>query len=449
MPSHSEPRAWSRRARVIAVVLAAQLVAGLGAVVALRSPDGGAPAASVPVRGRVPPAAGLDTARESAVRSLLEARAAAMRDRDRAAWLATVDPTQTGFLDKQGHLFDALEEVPLSDWSYRLDPASPPPAGVDLDPVRGAGWWAPGVTLSYRVEGYDDVATREQQRLTFVPRGSSWLIAADDDFAAAGQDTARGLWDSGRVVVTRGRSSIVLGHPESRSLMRRVAAALDAAVPRVSQVWGEGWSQRVVAVVPSSQTELGRIVGGRGDYTQIAAVATAELTDPGSGYHPVGDRILVNPPNFAKLGNLGRRVVLTHEVTHVATRAASGPSTPAWLVEGFADYVGYRGLQVPYSVSAAELRTAVRRGDLPEALPSEQEFAGDNTHLAQAYEEAWFAVSLLVRQHGEDQLLRFYRAVGRVDAPRHGVDAVFRALWGTSLAAFTVDWKRELVTRLR
>jgi hypothetical protein len=432
----------------VAVVLAVQLLAGLGGLVALRLHDH-EPPAPAGVRGRVVPAAELDAVREAAVRELLEVRGAAIRDRDREAWLATVEPTQEEFLAKQADLFDALAEVPLGDWSYRLDPESAPPPNVDLDPVRGSGWWAPGVTLTYRIEGYDDVATREQQRLTFVPRGSSWFVAADDDFAAAGRDTTRGLWDSGRVVVTRGRSCIVLGHPGSRSLMRRVATSIDAAVPRVVAAWGEAWSQRVVALVPSSQDELGRVVGGHGDYSQIAAVATAELTNASAGYHPVGDRIVINPPNFAKLGTLGRRVVLTHEVTHVATRAASGPAAPVWLVEGFADYVGYRGVHVPYSVSAAELRSSVRRGRVPDALPSDRDFEGNNTHLAQVYEEAWLAVSLLAEQHGRDELLQFYRAVGRPGAQPAAVDDAFRDLWGTSLAAFTAEWQRDLVTRLR
>jgi hypothetical protein len=430
------------------MVLGVQLAVGLTALVGLRLHDE-SPASSSAVRARVAPGAELDVARDRAVRALLATRAAAVRDRDRAAWLSTVDPSGRAFLGRQAALFDALADVPISDWSYRLDPASLPPANVDLDPVRGPGWWAPGVTLTYRITGYDVAPTIEPQRLTFVPRGATWFVAADDDFAAAGRDTTRGLWDSGRVVVVRGRSSIVLGHPGSRSLMRRVATSVDAAVPRVAAVWGTDWGQRVVALVPSSQDELTRIVGGHGDYSQIAAVATAELKDAGAGYHPVGDRIVINPPTFAKLGTLGRRVVLTHEVTHVATRSASGPRAPAWLVEGFADYIGYRGVRVPYSSSAAELRDAVRHGRTPSALPSEADFQGGNEHLAQVYEEAWFAVSLLAERRGRDGLLRFYREVGRVGAPPTAVDDAFRSLWGTSLAAFTAEWRRDLVTRLR
>ena len=400
------------------------------------------------VRGRVAPGAALD-ARDQAVRALLDVRAAAIRDRDRAAWLSTVDATNAAFFARQGELFDNLADVPLSDWSYRLDAESARPASVGLDAKRGPGWWAPAVTLSYRITGYDDAATIEPQRFTFVQRNGSWLIGADDDFADVGRDTTRGLWDSGPVSVVRGRSCIVLGHPGSRSLMRRVATSVDAAVPRVVSVWGTAWEQRVVALVPSSQEELSRIIGGSGDYSQIAAVATAELKDSTSGYHPVGDRVVINPPTFAKLGTLGRRVVLTHEVTHVATRSASGPEAPAWLVEGFADYVGYRGVHVPYTASAAELRSAVRRGEVPDALPTEDAFDGSNKDLPQVYEQAWLAVTLLAEQHGRDGLLRFYREVGGPNARPTALNDAFHRLWGTSLEEFTAQWRRDLVTRLR
>jgi hypothetical protein len=222
--------------------------------------------------------------------------------------------------------------------------------------------------------------------------------------------------------------------------MRQIAAAVDAAVPRVTAVWGTGWARKVVVLVPADDKELARIVG-HGGFEQIAALATAELTD---GADPVGDRVVVNPANFGKLGALGRRVVLTHEVTHVATRAATGPGVPSWLVEGFADYVGYRGLDVPYRVSAAELQAEVRRGAVPAGLPTDADFAGTNKDLATAYEEAWLAVTLLADRHGQAALLRFYRSVGGGAS----VEAALRAQLGTSTAAFTASWRRDLTRRL-
>ena len=68
------------------------------------------------------------------------------------------------------------------------------------------------------------------------------------------------------------------------------------------------------------------------------------------------------PGALAALTPVGRRIVLTHEITHLATAAVTADITPRWLVEGFAEYVANLGTGQSVRVAAAELRTAVARG---------------------------------------------------------------------------------------
>ncbi|MCW2607002.1 MAG: hypothetical protein JWO60_1695, partial [Frankiales bacterium] len=382
--------------------------------------------------------------REAGVRALLQARAAAVQDRDRAAWLATVDPAQPAFRARQAALFDALAGVPLQEWEYVLDPDTEQPADPALDRRYGRGWWAPSVALHYRLTGYDDGPAVQQQALTLVLRGGRWLVAADDDFAAAGQRTARGLWDVGPVVAVAEPRVLVLGHPGDEALLREVAAAVQEAVPRVTGFWGEDWAQRVVVLVPGDAQELRTLVPD-GDLTQIAALATTEAgAGPGA---PVGDRVVVNPGTFRRLGAVGRRVVLTHEVTHVATRAATGSAVPAWLVEGLADHVGYLGAEVPLRVAARDLRAAVRRGRVPDTLPPDSAFDGSSADLGQAYEQAWLAVDLLVQRYGDERVVAFYRAVGRAHGSAEVADA-FATHLGTTEQELTQAWRASLDARL-
>ena len=426
------PRLVARLSRLVVILVALELVAGAVGVVGLHTAKP-RPLAAPLGRALLPAAED----RTAAVRAVLDERADAVATHDRARWLSTVDPRATAFRAQQARVFDALQSVPIEGWRYDLDPSAQQPLSPALDRRHGPGWWVPGVTLHYRLAGFDAAPTTEPQRLTFVPYDGRWYVAADDDEPG---DTARSLWDGGPVVVVRGRSSLVLGHPGSRRLLRTVADAVDSAVPRVTAVWGSAWTQKAVVLVPSSQDELQALVGNGGDFSRIAAVATAEL----AGSQAVGDRIVVNPANFAKLGSLGRRVVITHEVTHIATRAQTATGTPTWLVEGFADYVGYVGIDLPYRVSAQELRAQVRRGRLPDALPGDDDFAGSNPQLAQVYEQAWLAATLLARQHGRAGLVRFYRAVGGGQS----TDAALRSLFGTDLPTFTRAWRRDLAARL-
>lgn len=194
--------------------------------------------------------------------------------------------------------------------------------------------------------------------------------------------------------------------------MQLLADEAVADIPRVTAVWGSRWTRRVVLLVPSTQHELSMVVDDYGDLDHIAAVATAEVqTHPGRP-DPVGDRVGINPDNWPKLSALGRRIVLTHELTHVATRSVTGAAMPTWLAEGFADYVGYLGSGIPTDFAAQELAADVRAGHVPAQLPSDDEFDGDSKQLSQAYEGAWLACRMIAERHGQSTLVRFYRTVG-------------------------------------
>ena len=451
-PATTGLRRRRRGVRWVALAAAVQLTAGV--VTAVRLDTAGPAPAPAATRARAVPAP-VDLATEArrvrteGVEELLAQRSAAVLGRDRAAFLATVDPAATALRARQAEVFDALSQVPLGSWDYVLEPASErPPDGV-LDTRYGRGqWWAPDVSLRYALEGFDDRPTSAAHHLTFVRRGTQWLLAADDDFAAVGRPTPDALWDRGPVVAVRAPGTLVLGHPESAALVRDVAALASAAIPRVSAVWGQQWQREVVVVVPRDTAEMAGLLGSDGDLSRIAAVATAELQD--GDYDPAGDRVLVNPAPFATLSKLGRQVVLTHEVTHVATRAATGPGMPAWLAEGLADAIAYRDVDVPLAVSARELRADVRAGRLPTRLPRDGDFAGSNPNLAQAYEQAWLAVRLLAERHGDASLLRFYRAVGAardVDGDLAVETALEREL-DTTPEALVADWQAALGRQL-
>ena len=443
----------------MAGAVALQLLAAGGALTLVERPVDSAPAGAA-TRARVAPPVPTEhpqslqarAARETAVRQLLADRAGALVRRDKDSFLAVIDPAAPDLRARQAALFDALQEVPLKTWRYRLDITTERPPDTRLDRRYGRDrWWAPDVALEYAVEGFDDRPTVVQHYLTFVQRDGRWLLGADDDFEAVGLGTPRALWDRGPVVAERVDDVLVLGRPSSRRLLRDVAQLTAAAVPRVDRVWGTDWRRGAVVLVPTSGAEMGELLGTATDLSQIAAVATAELAGGSGEFDPSGDRILVNPDTFSRLGQLGRRVVLTHELTHVATRRATGPAVPAWLAEGLADYIGYGDVDLPLALSARELRADVRAGRLPDALPADTDFSGGNDALAQAYEQAWLAVRLLAQVHGEDALLRFYRTVG---ARRGGVDAAtavdeaLRSVLGTSTAAFTADWRASLQREL-
>lgn len=435
-------------------VLAVSLVADVG-VAGLRLVDHSraglrpqAPAAGAPeLQGRVQPGA---AAPVEAVTALLARRAAAVRQRDVAAFVATVDPlAPKAFRVAQRSVAQALRVLPLAAWEYEVDAQRTHELGATRAAhYRGARTWSPEVLLRYRLAGFDLETTTDEIYPTFVERSGRWYLGADSDVADQGLRTQRGPWDFGSLRVVRSASALVIFHPGAERLARQVAAEVARDIPRIDAVWKEPWAHRAVVVIPKTQAELEDLVAEE-DLDQIAAVATAESSRnaDGSTDGPVGDRVLVNPVNFSKLGPLGRRVVLTHELTHVATRAYTTQGLPSWLVEGFADYVGYLGSGVPVKVAASELADELAAGKTPRELPGDDDFDARSPRLAQAYEQSWLAARLIADRVGPTGLAALYVAVGEQVGKSTSdsdlvVSAALKATLRLDLAGFTSTWRR-------
>lgn len=425
------PRRWA-----VGPLLGLVVVAGVctAAVPAQRSFQARAAAAAPVSAGQTDAAA---ATRLTAVRTLLDRRGAALLRHDRAGWLAGLDPAATALRTRQAALLTDIAAVPLGVWRYSVE------TGDQAGRTERGGAWTVLVTLHYTLRGVDPVPTERPLVLTFTARSGRWLIAADDRTAGDGSTTWRGPWEHGRMLARQGAYSLVLAHPANAGRLAGFAAAVDAVVPRVRQVVGGRLPTRVAVIVPDDQKEMSALVGEHLVLGTIAAVAVADSVDTARD-RALGQRIVVNPANIDRLGALGRRVVLEHEVTHIATRGITGATMPIWLVEGLADWVGYSGSGLPAGQVADQLRAALRAGGWPGKLPVPADFRGDSPRLALAYEEAWSACRLIADRAGPAALIRLYRAVGTAADPAAALDKQLRATLGESTAQFTVAWRASV-----
>ncbi|MGW0901985.1 hypothetical protein [Streptomyces sp. NPDC002853] len=364
------------------------------------------------------------------VRRLLDRRADALLDRDAKAYRATGRDAGAAVA------YDNLREVPLESWQYRL-------TAFRRDGARATAT----ADLRYRIKGYDSEPLITSRSLTLQERDGRWYVVAERPAKKATQQ----LWDQGPVTSVRGAQSLVLGvgrGEREKTTLREYAALADRAVPLVRDAWQGKWPRRVVVMVPKSLDGMAGLLGAPASgYQGIAAVTTGETG--GSGEAPA-DRIIVNPEAYGVLGDFGKQVVLTHETTHVATRAHTSRATPLWLSEGFADWVGYRGTGRTAAQAAPELRSAVQEERLPGALPEDDDFgfSGDAGRLAQAYEGSWLACRMIADQWGEESLTDFYEAVGEREKRPGAVEDALRDVLDISLEEFTAQWRRYLRAEL-
>lgn len=345
-------------------------------------------------------------------------------------------------------MFGNLAPVPISAWSYNLTATRrrpPPDAGRYHAPV-----WTPSYfVVHYKLGDFDDKPTTLQQYPTFVERRGHWYLGSLSDYAPRHLVSATDIWDYGPVKVLQRRRVLVLGAPSQLTTMSEVADQVAPAIPRVTAVWGTGWAQRVVVIVPGTTREMQLIDDYSGDLSSIAALTSAEVSSSAGHPTPVGDRITINPVNWPKLSDIGAAVVIRHELTHVATRAATGTQTPTWLSEGFADYVGFRDAPVSVAVAAQELQALVKSGEVPSALPSNRDFESSDPQLAAHYEASWLACRYIAQDFGQRTLVRFYRAVGT--STRHSkvaLTSALHAVLGLSLDQFVARWRHYIVAEL-
>ncbi len=381
-------------------------------------------------------------AREQALVALLDARAEAVLAKDRAAFAATLDSTRSGFGLRQLQLFENLTKLPLGSFTYGT-PEPAPALGPERARQIGPDAWVAKVGGRYTLHGFDTVPRAYESHFTVVRRGDRWLLADDADGGTQAQ-----LWDLPRMAVARGRTTLVVGSGTSAALRSYVALG-DRALAQVAKTWREPWAGRLVLVVPSGAGQMAAQLGQQeADVEQVAAVTDGPIGADGRGG---ADRVVINPQAFRRLAPLGRQVVVTHEVTHVAIRATTNRPVPLWLSEGMADFVGYQDVGLGPDQIAAALLARVRAGQGPNALPGASDFDPTQSTIAPSYNAAWLAVRLIAERYGVERLARFYKTAATMPDPADGpgdADANTRAAFSTVLRTSEVAFVRSWLAYL-
>ncbi|MBC6450810.1 hypothetical protein [Actinokineospora xionganensis] len=447
MAMRARVRAW------LSAVVATTALAGMVFIAVPASqvaPSPPAPSQGQPLGGLEPAGPkGGDTERVDAVRALLDRRAEAVVRRDEAAFLAGLDPlADPNFLESQRALFANLAGVPFDHWSYVLHPDD----SLDLtalDDDRTAELWAPAVDLRYALGGVDLTPTSRAMGYLFVHRAGTWYLRSDTALNDLGRRSWRGPWDFGPCVVTKTAHGLVLAHPGSQPMVDRLVRELDPSVQAVSRVWGSDWSRRVALFLPDGPAEMRALVGPDFPVESVVAVAIADRVDTAERT-ATGQRVILSPMGARALSVASLRVVLRHEITHVAARSVTVDGSPMWLLEGFSDYVGYRDTDIALAQGAPDLAKQVRESGPPTSLPEDRAFRGKDRELDLAYQQAWSISRFIADRFGEPRLVTLYRELGGAGPlSASETDDLLRRVIGMDRAILLREWQAYLRGALR
>lgn len=237
-------------------------------------------------------------------------------------------------------------------------------------------------------------------------------------------------------LVAGGRTVRLLspGGTRTDGLLTRVRAEMSAAVDAVERFWGTDWGHgddpeiTVVATDSEAQFLNDAHLDTRRQWADIAAVSVADEVDF-VGRVTSGQRI-VFAPGAPVMNDSALRIVLVHELFHLAARPDTALDAPRWLTEGVADFV-------------ARPPSAIPAGTATE-LPSDAALDGSGVERSAAYDRAWWFARYVADTYGTDGLRRFYAAAC---GPRHADLALaVQQTLGTDLPGLQVRWASWLTT---
>lgn len=219
---------------------------------------------------------------------------------------------------------------------------------------------------------------------------------------------------------------VSLGGARTDELLARVHSHLGAAVGAVERFWGTDWPSEIVVVATGSEAQFAAEahLDPHQEWRDIAAVAVADRVDNISR-RAVGQRIVL-APGASGMSDSALRIVLTHELFHLAARSDTALDAPRWLTEGVADFVARPPTPIPAGVAATP------------SLPGDAELDGVGPALSAGYDRAWLFARFVADSYGVDGLRRLYE---RACGPGHAEfsEAVMQAL-GVDLAEINARW---------
>jgi len=417
--------------RIRGLVVAAGLVVGLGACTpAGDAGDGGAGDAADGVILPTPSSKPVfDDSPEfvGAAEELVEDRLAALRSRDRKAFLGTLDPANTEFTKRQQAYFDNLGDLPVQRVDLTVEPG-----GVPMT-VHRRGATQLVVRTSLQLRGYDAEPVVTEDLYTFEKVDGSPRLTDDRDLSF---DSLHGFvptpWDLGPVTVREQGGALVVfdggTEDDAEEVTGQVADAL-AAVDRVVPPWRD----RVIVYDIDDPALLDKMSLMTVENT--AGLAFGVYADP-DHRKLAAMRFLVNPDTDTESGS---EFVYRHELTHVALSERDDGS-PVWLREGVADYTAAQGLP-------GEQRRALRsvlagRAAGLRDLPDGRKFY--QVEPRKSYALAFLVCDWIADQHGSEELWRLMDAMTRASPTfDDDVDRVVRRELGLDtrqLTATALAW---------
>jgi hypothetical protein len=116
-----------------------------------------------------------------------------------------------------------------------------------------------------------------------------------------------------------------------------------------------------------------------------------------------------------------------------------------WLLEGFADYVGYRESGIPLAQAAPDLAAQMVARGPPDRLPADESFRGSGNTLDLAYQQSLSVSRYVADKYGEPKLIQLYRTLAKAGRTTpQDLDKLLRSVVNLNQEQFVAAWREYL-----
>ena len=385
------------------------------------------------------------------IAALVATHSAALKNKNRAGFVAAVDPQHRDLVTGQGQLFDNLQKIPFSSARYSLTlvDESTPPNGATSTAVAT-------VAFDHQITGVDSVPVEERYQWTVQRTGADGPLEVTAIAGAKSEHDYPAPWDAvaGLTVLTRPKV-VLMADDTSASFAKTHADALerDAEYDFAHWTGGSGIAPGFAVFLTANRSRYEGIYSqNRAESVGVTVPIPAAGKD--DGFYP-SSRIAVDTTQYKNVAPTDADIVFKHEMAHAMIgpfedQSASSRQDHLWVIEGFAEWESQR----MYSTSellydGVTLHAYEAKHGAPNALPTDsQVYSADDGTSALGYFYAHITVRYMASKYGPAKVDQFVLAVYKHATGSTCVDDAMKSVLGTTTEQFTqgfAKWLRSSV----
>jgi hypothetical protein len=394
---------------------------------------------------------------ESDANGLFDAYSNSLHAKDRAGFLADVDPAHPETVAQQAQLFDNLVQIPWVQSDFYVTSV----AGGQTTFATATA--TVDVAFRHQIAGVDMTQVEERYRFTVERVANGRLqIAAETGTPVTDVSWQKTYnypapWDAvPKLHVIKLPHVVLMADPKSASLADANAQTIEAAAEHDLKNWqGSSKAATGFAVfLTPDRSLMGRLYTGVDNLGRGNEVGlTHGLLGPMSSTGYAAARITIDSGSdnaYFTYDSQHLPVIFRHEMAHAevdpltdwssATDAKDAQDT-MWAIEGFAEWTAESDAGPGDGPFVLDLQDYISQHGYPKALPPDSMvYSSDGLTANAGYQMGQLAIRYMAKTYGVAKVDQFVQAMYEEDGGKSSVDDAMQSALGTTTAQFTSGW---------